>query len=57
MQFSSLLFHQDFVKQLKGAESQQRIQLQREMTNHGVQALFDATLQQKNPTIRRRSGN
>ena len=43
MQFSSALFHQDFVKQLKGAKLQQKFQLQREMTYLGVQELFDAT--------------
>ncbi|WP_410050509.1 hypothetical protein [Bradyrhizobium sp. Bra78] len=43
MQHSSLLFHQDFVKQLKGADPRQRIQPQREKTNHEVQALCDAT--------------
>ncbi|KGT80922.1 hypothetical protein MA20_05775 [Bradyrhizobium japonicum] len=43
MQFSSALFHQDFVKQLEGAEPQRKIQPQREVTYHGVQARFDAT--------------
>lgn len=43
MHCSSPVFQQDFVKQLKGADPQQRIQPQREMTHQGVQALFDAT--------------
>ena len=43
MQFSSALFHQDFVKQLEGAEPQRKIQPQREVTYHGVQARIDAT--------------